>query len=108
MRDLVLNKIHEVWGETSELDFNISLEEIDHLEDQDLFELFVQILTNGLTTQNERYKEELRRLYGVDRPFICGWAGPKGEDELNEYVLVSKAYGVDGFIMYKRFKELQK
>ena len=54
--------------------------------------------------ENNRLKEELRRLYGVERPFICGTAGGVGEDNMSDFVLVCPAYGADGFALYKKFK----
>jgi hypothetical protein len=105
MRELLLGKIHSIWNDNSAIEFNIELSEIPNLNDTDLFELFQQILTNSLTSQNERYKEELKRLYGIERPFICGWAGDKNEDGFNEFVLVSQGYGEDKFIAYKRHKD---
>lgn len=61
-------------------------------------------LIDNLTTQNEKFREELARLYGVDRPFICGTAGKPGEDNMPEFVLVCPMYGADGFALYKKFK----
>jgi len=58
-----------------------------------------------LRTENARLVEELKRLYGVDRPFICGTAGKKGADNMFEYVLVCPAYGADGFALYKKHKD---
>ena len=57
-----------------------------------------------LRTENARLVEELKRLYGVDRPFICGWAGSAGADGMKEFVLVCPAYGADGFALYKKHK----
>jgi hypothetical protein len=57
-----------------------------------------------LRKENARLVEELRRLYGVDRPFICGWAGEPGVDGMKEFVLVCPAYGADGFALYKKHK----
>jgi hypothetical protein len=58
-----------------------------------------------LRKENTRLMEELKRLYGVDRPFICGTAGNKGDDGMFEYVLVCPAYGADGFALYKKHKD---
>jgi hypothetical protein len=58
-----------------------------------------------LREENVRLVEELKRLYGVERPFICGTAGDKGEDGMSEYILVCPAYGADGFAMYKKHKD---
>jgi hypothetical protein len=55
--------------------------------------------------ENNRLREELSRLYGVDRPFICGTAGEVGKDGMNEFVLVCPAYGADGFALYKKHKD---
>jgi hypothetical protein len=58
-----------------------------------------------LKKENARLVEELKRLYGVDRPFICGVAGEVGNDNMNEYILVCPAYGADGFALYKKHKD---
>jgi hypothetical protein len=58
-----------------------------------------------LRKENARLVEELKRLYGVDRPFICGTVGIVGEDGMNEFILVCPAYGADGFAMYKKHKD---
>jgi len=58
-----------------------------------------------VVAENNRLKEELKRLYGVERPFICGTAGDVGEDGMAEYILVCPAYGADGFAMYKKHKD---
>jgi hypothetical protein len=63
-----------------------------------------QEIIEKLTEQNEKFREELARLYGIDRPFICGVAGEVGEDKMNEFILVCPMYGADGFAMYKKFK----
>jgi hypothetical protein len=58
-----------------------------------------------LKEENQKLKEELRRLYGVERPFICGVAGKLGEDLMNEFILVAPMYGADGFALYKKHKD---
>jgi hypothetical protein len=58
-----------------------------------------------LRKENARLVEELKRLYGVERPFICGQVGEQGPDGMPEFVLVCPAYGSDGFAMYKKHKE---
>jgi hypothetical protein len=58
-----------------------------------------------LKKENARLVEELKRLYGVERPFICGEAGPAGADGFKEYILVCPMYGADGFAMYKKHKD---
>ena len=60
----------------------------------------------SLRKENARLVEELKRLYGVDRPFICGTVGELGADGMNEFILVCPAYGADGFAMYKKHKDL--
>jgi hypothetical protein len=58
-----------------------------------------------LKDENDRLREELRRLYGVDRPFICGNTATIDKDGLPRYILVCPAYGADGFAMYKKHKD---
>jgi len=58
-----------------------------------------------LKKENSRLVEELKRLYGVERPFICGTAGKVDADGLDEYILVCPMYGADGFAMYKKHKD---
>ena len=58
-----------------------------------------------LREENKQLKEELRRLYGVDRPFICGVAGTVGDDGMKEFVLVCPSYGADGFALYKKHRD---
>lgn len=85
------------------------------LTDEDLFAYFCQMFTltaplvqtvpdTDLVKENARMRDELKALYGVDKPFICGVAGTVQEDGMNEYVLVCPAYGADGFAMYKKYK----
>ena len=57
-----------------------------------------------LKKENARLAEELKRLYGVDRPFICGVTGELGKDGMSEYILVCPMYGADGFALYKKHK----
>jgi hypothetical protein len=58
-----------------------------------------------LKKENARLVEELKRLYGVERPFICGTAGKVDADGMNEYILVCPMYGADGMAMYKKYKD---
>ena len=58
-----------------------------------------------LKKENARLVEELKRLYGVERPFICGTAGKVDADGLNEYILICPMYGADGFALYKKHKD---
>ena len=62
-------------------------------------------IINDLVAENDRLKEELAKLYGIERPFICGEVGEKGVDNMPEYVLVCPMYGADGFAMYKKHKD---
>jgi hypothetical protein len=62
------------------------------------------VVDTELITENTRMRDELKALYGVDKPFICGVAGEVQEDKLNEYILVCPMYGADGFAMYKKYK----
>lgn len=85
------------------------------LSDEDLFEYFCETFTlkapliqtvvdTEVVKENARMRDELKALYGVDKPFICGVAGDVQEDTLNEYILVCPMYGADGFAMYKKYK----
>jgi hypothetical protein len=58
-----------------------------------------------LRKENARLVEELKRLYGVERPFICGTAGTVGTDGMAEYICVCPMYGADGFALYKKHKD---
>ena len=83
------------------------------LSDDELFAYFCEVFSlkapviqtvadTELVKENTRMRDELKVLYGVDRPFICGVAGDVQEDKLNEFILVCPAYGADGFAMYKK------
>lgn len=58
-----------------------------------------------LTVENQRLREELQRLYGVERPFICGDLGDQDQHGMREYYLVCPSYGSDGFALYKKVKD---
>lgn len=58
-----------------------------------------------LRKENARLVEELKRLYGVERPFICGTAGTLQTDGMYEFILVCPMYGADGMAMYKKYKD---
>ena len=58
-----------------------------------------------LRLENQRLQEELRRLYGVERPFICGNTGEIDSDGLPKFILVCPMYGADGFALYKKHKD---
>ena len=90
--------------------------EFKRLEDDDLLEFFINSfnLTEPmvvaktdpeLVKENDRMREELRKLFGVERPFICGVAGGVGADNMADYVLVCPSYGADGSAMYKKYKD---
>lgn len=90
--------------------------EFKRLEDDDLLEFFINsfnltepvVASQGdpeLVKENERMREELRKLFGVERPFICGVAGGVGADGMADYVLVCPSYGADGSAMYKKYKD---
>ena len=66
--------------------------------------LIQTVVDAEMLRENSRMRDELKALYGVDKPFICGVAGAVQEDKLNEYILVCPAYGADGFAMYKKYK----
>ena len=93
----------------------IDPKEFKRLEDDDLLEFFLNTFDlktpvvaktdPELVKENERMREELRKLFGVDRPFICGVAGGVGADNMADYVLVCPAYGADGAAMYKKYKD---
>ena len=93
----------------------IDPKEFKRLEDDDLLEFFLNTFDlktpvvaktdPELVKENERMREELRKLFGVDRPFICGVAGGVGADNMADYVLVCPSYGADGSAMYKKYKD---
>ncbi len=93
----------------------IDPKEFKRLEDDDLLEFFLNTFDlktpvvaktdPELVKENERMREELRKLFGVERPFICGVAGGVGADNMADYVLVCPAYGADGAAMYKKYKD---
>lgn len=85
------------------------------LSDESLFEYFCETFTlkaplvqtvadAEMVKENSRMRDELKALYGVDKPFICGVAGEVQADGMNEFILVCPAYGADGFAMYKKYK----
>jgi hypothetical protein len=94
---------------------NLGLDPKDYkqLEDEDLLEFFLNTFDlkspvkndSELVKENERMREELRKLFGVERPFVCGTAGGTGADGMADYVLVCPAYGADGAAMYKKYKD---
>ena len=86
------------------------------LTDEDFLEYFLEtfslrapVITTVVDTEvvkeNARMRDELKTIYGVDKPFICGVAGEVQADGMNEFVLVCPAYGADGMAMYKKYKD---
>jgi hypothetical protein len=104
MRDILEIKLENL---------GIDPKEYKRLDDEDLMEFFLNTFSlktpvmndNELVKENERMREELRKLFGVERPFICGVAGGKGVDGMPDYVLVCPSYGADGAAMYKKYKD---
>jgi hypothetical protein len=104
MRDIIEIKLANL---------GIDPKEYKRLEDEDIMEFFLNtfslkapIMNDAeLIKENERMREELRKLFGVERPFICGTAGGVGADGMADYVLVCPAYGADGAAMYKKYKD---
>ena len=104
MRDIIEIKLENL---------GINPNEYKRLEDEDLMEFFLETFSmkapvkndNELVKENERMREELRKLFGVERPFICGTAGGKGSDDMPDYILVCPSYGADGSAMYKKYKD---
>jgi len=104
MRDILEIKLENL---------GIDPKEYKRLDDEDLMEFFLNtfslktpVMTDTeLVKENERMREELRKLFGVERPFICGVAGGVGTDGMADYVLVCPSYGADGAAMYKKYKD---
>ena len=106
MRDIIEIKLENL---------GINPKEFKRLEDDDLLEFFLNTFDlktpvvaktdPELVKENDRMREELRKLFGVERPFICGVAGGVGADNMADYVLVCPSYGADGSAMYKKYKD---
>jgi hypothetical protein len=110
MRQLILDKLEQIWDESIDALLDMSLHDAHLMEDEELLKLFTTVVEIGPGPADERktaakYREELKRLYGVERPFICGTVGEKGLDNMHEYVLVCPMYGADGFAIYKKHKD---
>lgn len=110
MRDLILAKLEAIWDESIDILLDVSLIDAHTMSDDELLSLFVSVIEIGPgpakeRTQAAKYREELKRLYGVDRPFICGNTKEIDEDGLPRFILVCPAYGADGFAMYKKHKD---
>jgi hypothetical protein len=107
MRELVEAKLVNV---------GLDPEQMSLMADDDMLETFCryfnlrqpQSLPLDLVKENERLKEELSRLYGVNRPFICGDVGEADENGLRDYYLICSSYGAEGAVMYKKYKDLAK
>ena len=107
MRDIIEIKLENL---------GVNPAKFKRLDDDDLFEFFLNsfnltepaIVNKSdpeLVKENDRMREELRKLFGVERPFICGVAGGVGADGMADYVLVCPSYGADGAAMYKKYKD---
>jgi len=104
MRDIIEIKLENL---------GLDPKEYKQFEDEDLLEFFLNTFDlkspvksdSELIKENERMREELRKLFGVERPFVCGTAGGTGADGMADYVLVCPAYGADGSAMYKKYKD---
>ena len=107
MRDLIEAKLENI---------GITPAQMTKMSDEALFAYFCQTFSlqeplvqikedEALIKDNERMKEELKRLYGVERPFICGDMGDTGADGMREYYLICPAYGADGAAIYKKHKD---
>ena len=106
MRDIIEIKLENL---------GVNPAEYKKLEDDDLLEFFLNTFNlktpvvaktdPELVKENDRMREELRKLFGVERPFICGVAGGVGADGMADYVLVCPSYGADGSAMYKKYKD---
>jgi hypothetical protein len=106
MRDIIESKLANTGVEVKTM-FNMSEQELfEYFCDRfSLREPIVKVVADTeMVKENARMRDELKTLYGVDKPFICGVAGDVQEDKLNEYILVCPAYGADGFAMYKKYK----
>lgn len=55
-----------------------------------------------LKQDNAKLQEELKRLFGIERPFICGNIGDVTDDGFPDAILVCPAYGSDDVAIYKR------
>jgi len=106
MRNIIESKLANSGVEAKTM-FNMSEEELfEYFCDRfSLREPVVKVVADTeMVKENARMRDELKALYGVDKPFICGVAGDVQEDNMNEYILVCPAYGADGFAMYKKYK----
>ena len=107
MRDLIEAKLENIGTTPAQM---------AEMSDDDMFEYFCQMFSlqepivqikedSALIKDNERMKEELKRLYGVERPFICGDMGDTDKHGMREFYLICPMYGADGAAIYKKYKE---
>lgn len=103
MRDILEEKL-AIAGYSPEELFNMS---DDELLDKfcERFNLSNESINQELANENNKLKEELKRLYGVERPFICGDVGELDSAGLREFYLICPMYGADGFAIYKKHKD---
>lgn len=103
MRDIIEQKLY-IAGLTPEEMFSMS---DDDMLDKfcSVFNLAEPTVNEKLAEENAKLKEELKRLYGVDRPFICGDVGELDSAGLRDFYLIAPAYGADGFAIYKKHKD---
>lgn len=107
MRDLIEVKLENI---------GTSPAQMAAMDDDLLFEYFCQMFSlkeplvqvkedESLIKENARMTEELKRLYGVERPFICGDMGDTDVHGMREYYLICPSYGADGAAIYKKYKD---
>jgi hypothetical protein len=107
MREIIEAKLQNV---------GVDAEKMFRMDDDDMLDMFCRYfdlntargIDKELVKENDRLKEELARLYGVDRPFICGDVGEADANGLREYYLICASYGAEGAVMYKKHKDMTK
>lgn len=58
-----------------------------------------------LVKENDFLRETLNKIYGIDRPFICGGGKEVGADGLADMIMVCPSLGADGFAIYKKHRD---
>ena len=107
MRDLIEAKLENIGTPPAQM---------AKMSDDSLFAYFCQTFSlqeplvqikedAALIKENARMTEELKRLYGVERPFICGDMGDTDTHGMREFYLICPMYGADGAAIYKKYKE---